>query len=98
MTNLKPCPFCGKEPAICRTDHCPAYDRLEHRYYIVCMGCEKMKIRSRKSYSRKSSAARAWNTRPPAPDSMTADEELNSYKDSRDSIWPGGPTEEGDDD
>lgn len=51
MTELKPCPFCGRTPTV---DDCG-----EHRYFVRC----KCGIAQDKLYAQKCDAVRRWNTR-----------------------------------
>ena len=51
-TELKPCPFCGKEAII---DDCG-----DHRYFVRCTHCS---IAQDKLFWQKCDAKRAWNTR-----------------------------------
>lgn len=51
MTDLKPCPFCGRTPVI---DDCGT-----NRYFIRC----KCGIAQDKLYAQRCDAIRRWNTR-----------------------------------
>ena len=51
MSELKPCPFCGRTPIV--------EDCGEHRYFIRC----KCGIAQDKLYWQKCDAIRRWNTR-----------------------------------
>ena len=62
MTKLKPCPFCGGEAYICRTD----FLNSESFYGVRCCDCESS---SSQQYDTELEAIKAWNTRyePPTP-------------------------------
>ena len=62
MIKLKPCPFCGGEPAV-------RYESFRPFYYNWVVRCTNCGARTENHFEAVNKAVKAWNTRhePPTP-------------------------------
>ena len=91
MSELKPCPFCGRESRVGKTSYNCTLENLRktypdknqtHGYFVSCMYCGgSMKAVS--FYDTEEEAIQAWNTR---PDSVEQESQQSEWVSESDAI------------